>query len=321
MAAAQPGHCNMISDLPHCPIPGEVIQIEASEQSLARDALTFILEPFQPLREQLIAITGIGLDSEVEHDEVALRRRNVPVPATGQPLSVLAAGQPDGQRVVFIHGSPGLGEEWVTFLADVPEGRLYLAPDRPGYGDSGETPVTDLQQQADALFPLLGAPSQPPVVLVGYSYGGPMALRLAADHPNRVAGVLLIGAAVDPGLEEIHPLQEVAALEFFQQMLPTELSNSNAELMSLRDGLELLADDLTELHMPVTIVQGTDDTLVPPSNALYLQSRLPDAPALVLIEEADHFLPWTHTDVLGDALDCLIKDGIAQRSGAVVSDR
>ncbi|MFN4128864.1 MAG: alpha/beta fold hydrolase, partial [Paracoccaceae bacterium] len=135
------------------------------------------------------------------------------------------------------------------------------------------------------------------------------------------AGVLLIGAAVDPGLEEIHPLQEVAALEFFQQMLPTELSNSNAELMSLRNGLELLADDLTGLHMPVTIVQGTDDTLVPPSNALYLQSRLPDASALVLIEEADHFLPWTHTDLLGEALDCLIKDGLAQRSGAVVSDR
>jgi pimeloyl-ACP methyl ester carboxylesterase len=311
----------MISDLPHCPIPGEIIQIAAPEQSFAEDALTFILEPFQPLREQMIAITGIGLETEVAGEDATLRRRNVALPDSGQNLSVLAAGQPGGQRVVFIHGSPGLGEEWAPFLADVPPGRLYLAPDRPGFGDSGDAPVTDLQQQADALLPLLGTPAQPPVTLVGYSYGGPTALRLAADHPDRVAGLLLIGAAADPGLEEIHPLQELAALEFFAQMLPTELANSNAELMSLRAGLEALAPDLSGLHMPVTIVQGTVDTLVPPSNADYIRSLLPDAAATVMVEGADHFLPWTHTAILTQALDCLLQPGsVAQRSGLVAPD-
>lgn len=304
----------MIADLPHCPIPGETIQIAGPEQSLAEDALTFILEPFQPLREQLIAITGIGLDTEVEGDDITLRRRDLLRPETGQTLSVLAAGQPGGARVIFIHGSPGLGEEWASFLAGVPPGRLYLAPDRPGFGGSGDLPVTDLQQQADALVPLLGRPGQPPATLVGYSYGGPMALRLAADHPDRVAGVLLIGAAVDPGLEEIHPLQEVAALEFFAQMLPTELANSNAELMSLRAGLETLADDLPDLHMPVTIVQGTDDTLVPHSNADFIRSHLPDAAASVMIDGADHFLPWTHPEILAQALDCLLRAEPDQRT-------
>lgn len=311
----------MIADLPHCPIPGEIIQIAAPEQSFAEDALTFILEPFQPLREQLIAITGIGLETEIEGDDATLRRRDVAVPPGAQPLSVLAAGQPGGQRVIFIHGSPGLGEEWAPFLAEVPPGRLYLAPDRPGFGDSGNLPVTDLQQQADALLPLLGAPGQPPVTLVGYSYGGPTALRLAADHPDRVAGLLLIGAAADPGLEEIHPLQEVAALDFFAQMLPTELANSNAELMSLRSGLETLALDLPDLHMPVTVVQGTGDTLVPPSNADFLQARLTDPPASILIEGADHFLPWTHFGLLTEALDCLFQPQPHQRSDMLVPDR
>ncbi|MFN3524882.1 MAG: alpha/beta fold hydrolase [Paracoccus sp. (in: a-proteobacteria)] len=311
----------MIADLPHCPIPGEIIQIAAPEQSFAEDALTFILEPFQPLREQLIAITGIGLDTEVEGDDATLRRRNLPLSQPGQTLSMLAAGQPGGQRVVFIHGSPGLGEEWTPFLADVPPGRLYLAPDRPGFGNSGDEPVTDLQQQADALLPLLGTSAQPPVTLVGYSYGGPTALRLAADHPDRVAGLLLIGAAADPGLEEIHPLQEVAALDFFAQMLPTELANSNAELMSLRSGLEALAHDLPGLHMPVTIVQGTDDTLVPASNADYIRSHLPDAAAVVMIEGADHFLPWTHSGLLTQALDCLVQAEPAQRSELALPDR
>lgn len=311
----------MIFDLPHCPAPGEIIQIAQPEQSLAEEALTFIIEPFQPLREQLIAMTGIGLDTELEGGDATLRRHSVASPATGHPLSVLAAGQPGGQRVVFIHGSPGLGEEWTSFLADVPPGRLYLAPDRPGFGNSGQVPVTDLQQQADALLPLLAAPGQPSVVLVGYSYGGPMALRLAADHPDRVAGLLLVGAAADPGLEEIHPLQEVAALDFFAQMLPVELANSNAELMALRAGLEALGNDLPDLHMPVTIVQGTNDNLVPSSNAEYIRSRLPDSAASVMIEGADHFLPWSHPQILAQALDCLLDGRPLQRSGMDASDR
>lgn len=311
----------MISDLPHCPIPAEIIRIAAPEQSFAEDALTYILEPFQPLREQMIAITGIGLEADVEGDDASLRRRSVPLSSLGRDLSMLAAGQPNGQRVIFIHGSPGLGEEWSSFLTAVPQGRLYLAPDRPGFGDSGDVPVTDLQQQADALLPLIGSSAQPPVVLVGYSYGGPVALRLAVDHPDRVAGVLLIGAAADPGLEEIHPLQEVAALDFFQQMLPTELANSNAELMSLRDGLEKLAEDLSNLNIPVTIVQGTGDNLVPPSNADYLRNHLPRAPAVVMVEGADHFLPWSHPDLLLHALDCLLTGRIIQPSEMVVPDR
>lgn len=310
----------MIADLPHCPVPGEVVVIAEPEQSMAGEALTFILEPFQPLREQFIAITGLGLSAEVEGDDARLRRIDVPAPPDGPSLSLLAAGQPEGRRVVFIHGSPGLGEEWASFLADVPSGRLYLAPDRPGFGESAHMPMTELQQQADALRPLLGPDGHDPVVLVGYSYGGPVALRLAADHPERVAALLLIGAAVDPGLEEIHPVQEVAALDFFAQMLPTELASSNAELMSLRPGLEELAEDLGALHVPVTIVQGTADTLVPPSNADYIRSRMPEVASSVIVEGADHFLPWSHPRLLAQALDCLVDGGPAQ-SGSILLDR
>lgn len=309
----------MIADLPTCPAPGAIIEIAAPELSLAGEALTFILEPLRPLREPLIAMTGIGLDAEIEGDGSAIRRYAIPQAGAGHDLAVLAAGPPMGRRVVFIHGSPGLGEEWLPFLTDVPQGRLHLAPDRPGFGESGSEPVTALQQQADALVPLLGSALQVPVVLVGYSYGGPVALRLAADHPDRVAGLLLIGAAADPGLEEIHPLQEVAALDFFQQLLPTELANSNAELMALQDGLEALQGDLARIRMPVTVVQGTADTLVPPSNADFLRAHLPVPPSMIMVEGEGHFLPWTHGPLLTAALDCLMQGAQAQLSGP--SDR
>ena len=312
----------MSLDLPYCPPPGAIIEIFAEEQSLAADVVSALLEPFQPLREQFMAITGLGLDIDAGGVDQSLRRlRATPAGMMAQPLSVLAAGHPDGARVIFIHGSPGLGEEWLPFLTDVPQGQLFLAPDRPGFGESGDTPVTDLQAQADALVPLLGRQSDAPVVLVGYSYGGPVALRLAADHPDRVAGLLLIGAAADPGLEEIHPLQEIAALAFFEQLLPSELASSNAELLQLRDGLEALADDLPDLHLPVIMVQGTDDNLVPASNVDYLRAQLATSPAAIMIERADHFLPWSHPDLLVQALDCLLDDARIYASGGAFPTR
>jgi pimeloyl-ACP methyl ester carboxylesterase len=313
----------MSIDLPYCPPPGAIIEIAAEEQSLAEEIFAVILEPFQPLREQFIAITGFGLDIDADDVDQSLRRLHVTRVGGGQaqPLSLLAAGRPDGARVIFIHGSPGLGEEWLPFMTAVPDGQLYLAPDRPGFGDSGDATVTDLQAQADALVPLLGGQADTPVVLVGYSYGGPVALRLAGDHPERVAGLLLIGAAADPGLEETHPLQEIAALPFFERLLPSELANSNAELLQLRDGLDMLAGDLAAMYLPVIMVQGTADNLVPASNVDYLRAQMAATPAAIMIEGADHFLPWSHPNLLAQALECLLDDARSYASGSLSSIR
>lgn len=307
----------MIADLPLCPPPGETIVIPAPEQTLAEDALDFVLEPFQPLREQISAITGIGLEPDEawpEEQGRTVRQMRLARP-DGSHLAYLAAGQPGGRRVIFLHGSPGTAEEWDRFLLDVPAGQYHLAVDRPGFGASGEEPQVDLAGQAAAVAPLLTAGAGA-AVLVGYSYGGPVALRLAADYPDRIAGVLLIGAAADPELEETHPLQELAALDFFAQLLPVELANANAELLNLRPGLEDLAPDLARIAAPVTIVQGLADTLVPPENVPFLQAGLPrdPGPRVILIEDADHFLPWTHPGLLRRALDCVTGDGRPQSS-------
>ncbi|MFD1913769.1 alpha/beta fold hydrolase [Halodurantibacterium flavum] len=296
----------MLPELATCPIPAE-ITISAPEPNLAELALDTILAPFQPLREQFTAITGLGLEADLP-ENVGLRR--IFRPAEGGTLSYLAVGSPAGQRILFLHGSPGLAEEWAHFLVDVP-GQYRIAVDRPGFGDSRtEVPVTALDAQAGAVAPLLGPPGTAPAVLVGYSYGGPVALRLAADHPDRVAAVLLIGSAADPGLEETHPLQLLAAQEFFSGLLPDELAHANAELLDLPDGLQDLGEALAGITAPVTMVQGLSDSLVPPENVSYLRARLPpDLPQrVILVEGADHFLPWTSTSLLEDALGCALGD-------------
>jgi pimeloyl-ACP methyl ester carboxylesterase len=302
-----------------CTPPAEVIVIPAPEPTLGEAALNLLLTPFQPLREQFTAITGLGLESDEDWDETpgaAPRRVVLAGTADRSRLSYLAAGRPGGQRVVFVHGSPGMAEEWAAFLADVPGTRYNLAVDRPGFGESGEEAEVDLKAQAKAVEPLLTTASGDGVVVVGYSYGGAVALRLAADYPDKVAGLLLIASAADPTREEVHPLQELAAVDFFEALLPRELANANAELLALRPELEELAESLGKIDVPVTVVQGLSDTLVPPENATYLQSMLPLASPMrvILVEDADHFLPWTHPDLLKAALGCVLSDAFGQRS-------
>lgn len=268
------------------------------------------------LRERFQAITGLGLSPKPPGHEAP--GRNSMAARDGAPaLSYLEAGEPSGRKVVFVHGTPGSAADWAGFLhARAPE-QHRLAIDRPGFGGSGPgEPVVSLAEQARAIAGLVdGAGS--PAVIVASSYGGPVALRLAADRPDLVGGLLLVGGAADPRRERIHPLQSLAARALVSAMLPRALAHSNAELLALRRELELLAADLARIQASVTILHGLDDTLVPAPNARYLAERLTGAARLrfVLVSGAGHFLHLLAPGHVEDALAELLRmPGGASRS-------
>lgn len=224
-------------------------------------------------------------------------------------LSWLEIGDPSGRKVVFVHGTPGAADDWSALLHARAPGQHRLAVDRPGFGGSRtDKPVVSLSEQARAVAALVESVGSPGVI-VGSSYGGPVALRLAVDRPELVAGLLIVGGAADPGRERVYPLQNVAAKAPASAMLPKALVHSNAELLALRRELELLTIDLAQIRTPVTILHGLDDTLVPAGNAHYLAQRLTGAARLrlVLVAEAGHFLHLLAPDHVEDALDALLR--------------
>jgi pimeloyl-ACP methyl ester carboxylesterase len=261
------------------------------------------------LRERLQAITGIGL-SHARSEAEPPRRHRLPGREGLPELSYYAAGDPAGRRILFIHGTPGEASDWDPFLRNVPVGQHRLAVDRPGFGRSGPgRPVVALAEQARAIAALLET-GPAPAIIVGSSYGGPVALQLAASHPEVVSGVLLVGSAADPAREKIHPLQRLAATRAFARLLPRALAHSNAELLALRRELEALADRLGRIRAPVTILQGLHDTLVPAENATYLACRLVRTVRrrVILVERAGHFLHILSSSLVEGALAHLLAD-------------
>lgn len=99
-------------------------------------------------------------------------------------------------NLVLLHGQPGLGADWQQVLTRLPEQISAVAPDRPGHGSS-RLAGGGLDINAAAVLDILDVRGIERAVLVGHSYGGGVALKVAARAPDRVQALILL-ASVGP---------------------------------------------------------------------------------------------------------------------------
>lgn len=99
----------------------------------------------------------------------------------------------DPPPALLLHGIANYGRYWDLFASEV-AGRLRLvATDARGHGASGRPPegYAPADFVADALA-VLDALAVDRALVVAHSMGGTHAMRLAADHPDRVRGLVLV---------------------------------------------------------------------------------------------------------------------------------
>jgi pimeloyl-ACP methyl ester carboxylesterase len=235
--------------------------------------------------------------------------------AVGAPLetkvSYLRAGNAAGPRVILVHGTPGSATAWTDYMVDPPTGLEVIAIDRPGFGQSGpDGAVITMADQGAAVAALLPADNRP-VVLLGHSLGGPVVAWVAARHPERITGLVLLAASLDPAQESIMAIQYVGTWPMVHAMLPRTLRNANDELMALKPELESLAALLPRITAKVVIVHGTKDDLVPVANVGFMQAHLTGSRCVktVLLDGQNHFLPWNSATVVRDAVRVALEPG------------
>ena len=90
--------------------------------------------------------------------------------------------------VVLVHGFTQTHVSWAPVQTDLARDHRVTAVDAPGHGGSDGI-HTDLTEGSRLLAAAGG-----PAIYVGYSMGGRLALRLALDRPDLVAGLVLLGA-------------------------------------------------------------------------------------------------------------------------------
>ena len=104
-----------------------------------------------------------------------------------------------GSAVVFLHGNPTSSRVWRDVLPHLAGRARCLAPDLIGMGDSGKPDLAyrfaDHARYLDAWFEALALRD---VVLVGYDWGGALAMDWATRHPDRVRGLVVFETFLRP---------------------------------------------------------------------------------------------------------------------------
>jgi pimeloyl-ACP methyl ester carboxylesterase len=94
---------------------------------------------------------------------------------------------------------------WYRIHGELAHTTRVCAYDRAGYrwSERGPRPRTGQQIASELLALLDSTGTSEPVVILGYSYGGQLAVEFALLHPERVAGLVLVDAAVPDAMDRV----------------------------------------------------------------------------------------------------------------------
>lgn len=251
------------------------------------------------------------------------------VDAAGVATNYLESG--DGPPVVLVHGSgPGVTAyaNWRPTMPALAAQFRVLAPDMAGFGASAKPGEYSMDRWVDQLVGFLDALDIPRVSVVGNSFGGALALAVAARHPERVDRMVLMGSmgmpfpitegldrvwGYQPGVEQMRHVLDVFAhdrsritdelaevryrasiepgvQEAFAAMFPAPRQRW-VDAMTTPDAV------IAGLQHETLVVHGREDRVIPLANAYRLMELLPNAQLHVFsrcghwtqIEWADEF--------------------------------
>jgi pyruvate dehydrogenase E2 component (dihydrolipoamide acetyltransferase) len=219
------------------------------------------------------------------------------VEVDGRSLSYATLGT-EGEVVVLVHGYGGDKNSWLFVQEPLAEGRIVHALDLPGHGESTKD-VGDgsLDTLAASVIGFLDALGISRAHLVGHSLGGAVVTAAAARAPGRVASLTLVapagfgtsvnasylrGFAHATSRRELKP--HLGALFASPDLVTRQLADDLMKykrldgvdkvlttlLDTLLDGLDV-APLLSTVDVPVAVVWGREDAVLPASNAAALQ--------------------------------------------------
>lgn len=206
-----------------------------------------------------------------------------------------------GPMLVFL---PGFGSDMTgskaVALGDwaAAEGRALLRLDYSGHGASGGTfTAGTIGRWADDARRVIAVVAEGPIVLVGSSMGGWIALLTALAMPGRVAGLVGVAAAPDFTEDLMWAAMTPPERDILQRDGMLAMPNPYGEPTPITLGLieegrrHLLLGSEIALDCPVRLLHGQQDPDVPWQRALLLAERLRGADVqVVLVKDGDHRL-------------------------------
>jgi carboxylesterase len=183
-------------------------------------------------------------------------------------------------------GSPASMRPWAEHLAA--QGYAVSLPRLPGHGttwqEMNRTTWADWYAEVVRAFEAL-ANQVDTVVVCGLSMGGALALRLAADHPGRVAGLVLVNPAVTTERKDVKLLPVLKHLIPAMPGIANDIKKPGVQehgytktplkaADSMFQAYKALHADLNRVVCPILLFRSTEDHVVDPSSGRAIQSSV-----------------------------------------------
>ena len=206
-----------------------------------------------------------------------------------------------GPAVVLLHGGLGNAGNWGHQVpALLQAGYRVVAIDSRGQGRSSrdERPYSYELMAADTIA-VLDALDIGRAAFVGWSDGAVIALVLARETPDRVAGVFFFACNVDPtGALPFAPTPVIDRIYGYHVAQYAALSPTPDAFEQMRDDLGTMqaeqpnygVSELRDIRVPVWSVSAENDEFIRPEHGEYLAATIPGA-RRVLLEGVSHFAP------------------------------
>jgi pimeloyl-ACP methyl ester carboxylesterase len=223
-------------------------------------------------------------------------------------LHYVQTGNDTMPTLFFVHGTPGSWDAFEGYMQDKDLMKKYrlVSIDRPGFGHSDFGKPLNLAEQSIIISPLFDyLKNGKAFYLIGHSMGGPMIIKLAADNPTvPIAALVELAGSNDPGVEKPEKWRPVLYKTPLKYFVPGAMRPSNEELWYLKKDLVDLKDDFPKITMPVYLVHGQKDDMVPFENVAYDKKMLPATTAIheLIFPDANHFIPWTRYEQIKNLL-------------------
>ncbi len=221
----------------------------------------------------------------------------------GLRTSVLAGGlgmaSGAAEAVLFVHGNPDAGSDWMPLLTRVGELAPVIAPDLPGFGNAEARRDWDYTVPGYARF-LHGVVEQfgpRRVHIVAHDFGGPFAAMWAAEHPGMVASVSFLNTGVLLGYRW-HRMARLWRTPGVGEAVMAAGNRAVAERVLARENpglprpwVQIIAGHLMPAHTRHAVLRLYRSVRPADMEILAARLRQHDHEALVLFGDADAYIP------------------------------
>ncbi len=251
--------------------------------------------------------------------------------ATIDGLRIRYTDEGSGLTLLFVHGFPLSRGAWQRQLDALRETYRVIAPDLRGFGESEARPGT--AAMADFAADLHGLVQQlrtGPVVMVGHSMGGYVALAFARQFPALLRGLVLVATKAGADTPEAAAGRRATAEKVRTQGVQVVVDAMAADMLaagrrdtamaeqvrslvasSSRDGVIAALLGMAErpdstatlagISVPALIVAGAADGAIPPTESEKLAQAIPGA-QLSVIPQAGHLVAFEQPEAFNRVL-------------------